>query len=289
MNQGYRPSPRPTFSEPTAIPAGSVTRHLWGDDLAGEVADWIYVSSGSIHQLVYGLPPGGAFRHSDAFRTIFAADVVYYVLSGTLVIANPATGEAQRLEPGEAAFFRRDTWHHAYNQSTRPLRVLEFFAPPPSQGTSGTYARAQPLLERSRYGLDDVLGRWPAETAAIAANQTIHPIRAADLVWRLSGDVNPIPVGVLVSTEHLTVGRIDLLPGQRSDIESHAGDEGLYVLTGEVHVRPYDDSGPGWLQLAAGDGCYLPAGTPHQYYNIGGATASFLFGVAPSYAPGANR
>jgi uncharacterized cupin superfamily protein len=100
------------------------------------VADWIYVSSDRIHQLLFGLPPGGAFRHSEEFRTIFAADEVLYVLSGVMIIANPETGEVHRVEPGEAVFFRRDTWHHAFNYSSEPLRVLEIFAPPPSQGTA---------------------------------------------------------------------------------------------------------------------------------------------------------
>ena len=279
----YKPSPRPTFDAPAAIPYGSVTRHLWGDEEAGEVADWIYVSSDRIHQLVYGLAPGGSFRHSDEFRTVFAADVVYYVLSGTLVIANPGTGEVQRLEPGEAAFFRRDTWHHAYNYSTGPLHVLEFFAPPPSQGTSGAYARAQPLLAETRYARDGSLGDWPESAIVEAASRTIHPVRTSDILWRLQGGKPPMLVGVLVSTEHLTVGRIDLLPGQRSEVECHGGDESLYVLSGTVNVRPLGETGPGWLELSERDGCYLPAGTPHQYYNIGGETASLLFGVAPSY------
>ena len=52
------------------------SRHLWGDKESGEVADWIYVSSDKIHQLVFGLPPRGWFKHSDSFRTIFGADVV---------------------------------------------------------------------------------------------------------------------------------------------------------------------------------------------------------------------
>jgi quercetin dioxygenase-like cupin family protein len=283
----YKPSPRPTFDGPAAIPYAAITRHLWGDEDAGEVADWIYVSSDRIHQLVYGLPPGGAFRHSDAFRTVFAADVVYYVLSGTLVIANPNTGEVQRLDPGDAAFFRRDTWHHAFNYSTEPLRVLEFFAPPPSQGTSGAYARAQPYLELadSRYARDGWLGRWPEAAAEESASRTIHPVRAGDVLWQLhvQGRERPLLVGLLVSTEHLTVGKIDLMPGQRSEPECHGGDEALYVLSGTVHVRPLGESGPGWLELSERDGCYLPAGTPHQYYNIGGEPASLLFGVAPSY------
>ena len=79
----YAPSPRPTFDGPAHIPYAQVTRHLWGDATSGEVADWIYVSSDRIHQLVFGLPPGGAFRHSDQFRTVFAADEVLYVVSGS--------------------------------------------------------------------------------------------------------------------------------------------------------------------------------------------------------------
>ena len=282
----YKPSPRPTFEGATAIPYRSVTRHLWGDDTAGEVADWIYVSSDRIHQLIFGLPAGGAFRHSDQFRTIFAADLVYYVLSGTLVINNPVTGEVQRLEPGEAAFFRRDTWHHAFNYSNEYLRVMEFFAPPPSQGTSGAYARQQPLLETSSYGRNELMGRWPAAASEERATRTIHPIRPSDTLWRLEGDQHPTLVGILVSTEHLTVGRIDLLPGQHSDVECHGGDEALYVLSGSVLVRTLGETSVGSFELGEQDGAYLPIGTPHQYYNLGNTSVSLLFGVAPSYCCG---
>ena len=133
----YKPSPRPTFHGPAHIPYDQVTRHLWGEDAAGEVADWIYVSSQNIHQLLFGLAPQKAFRHSEESRTIFAADEVLYVLSGVMIIANPEIGEVHKVLPGEAAFFRRDTWHHVFNHSSEPLRVLELFAPPPAQGASG--------------------------------------------------------------------------------------------------------------------------------------------------------
>jgi mannose-6-phosphate isomerase-like protein (cupin superfamily) len=279
----YKPSPRPTFETATAIPYKSVTRHVWGDETAGEVTDWIYVSSDRIHQLIFGLPTRGAFRHSDQFRTIFAADLVYYVLSGTLVINNPVTGEVQRLEPGEAAFFRRDTWHHAFNYSSEYLQVMEFFAPPPSQGTSGAYARQQPLLETVSYGREDLMGRWPAAASDERGSRTIHPIRPSDTLWRLEGTPNPTLIGILISTEHLTVGRIDLLPGQHSDVELHGGDEALYVLSGSVLVRTLGEAGVGSFELGEQDGAYLPIGTPHQYYNLGNTPASILFGVAPSY------
>ena len=213
----YSASPRPTFEGPAHIPYETVTRHLWGDEESGEVADWIYVSSSKIHQLVFGLPPGGAFRHSDNYRTIFAADEVLYVLSGVMVLSNPETGEVHRVGQGEAAFFRRDTWHHAFNFSAEPLRVIEFFAPPPSQGTSGSYAQTKPNLTSPKYSQDQWLGRWPRAQAQATEDFTIRPVRDEDLLWRLEGAEQQLLVGILAATEHLTVGKMQLLAGQRSD------------------------------------------------------------------------
>ena len=58
------------------------------------------MSSELIHAIVFGLPPGGAFRHSESFRTVFAADELLHVLQGMLVLANPESGEVVRAEPG---------------------------------------------------------------------------------------------------------------------------------------------------------------------------------------------
>src|SRR3712207_6572858 len=184
----YAPSPRPTFSGPAHIPYEATTRHLWGDDISGEVADWIYVSSDMIHQLVFGLQPGGVFRHSDAFRTIFAADELYYVLAGTLVISNPETGEVHRVLPGEAVFFRRDTWHHGFSYGTEPLRVLEIFAPPPSKGTSGAYARTKPNLQQPKYRQEQWIGHWPMKADEARRDFTMRVLRESDMLWQLEGE-----------------------------------------------------------------------------------------------------
>jgi mannose-6-phosphate isomerase-like protein (cupin superfamily) len=149
-------SPRPAFDGPALIRRADVTRHVWGDAQSGEVFDWIYASTERVHLLVFGLAPGGAFRHSEAYRTVFAADEVLHVLEGTLVIADPETGEVERVAAGEQVFFRRDTWHHAFALGPEPLRVLELFAPPPAAGASSQYARRQPYLEHSRYADDAV-------------------------------------------------------------------------------------------------------------------------------------
>jgi len=277
------PSPRPTFDKPTAIPFEQVTRHLWGDAASGEVQDWIYVSSGKIHQLVFGMPAGGRFAHSDAHRTIFAADEIYYVLSGTLALANPESGEVQRVCAGEAAFFRRDTWHHGFNCGTDPLRVLEFFAPPPSTGSSSVYARTKPNLTTWKYAQDPLLGQWPMERERIRREGCFTMIRDADLLWRMEGSEHPALTGLLVATEHLTVGKIQLLPGQCTDPETHGGDESLYVLEGVLSLGVSAAGSSTWHELKASDGFYLPEGTRHQYRNASDRPVSLLFGVAPHY------
>ncbi|MEX1018023.1 MAG: cupin domain-containing protein [Litorilinea sp.] len=285
----YAPSPRPTFDGPAQIPYAQVTRHLWGESDAGEVADWIYASTDKIHQLVFGLAPGGSFRHSDSFRTIFGADELLYVLEGTMLIANPQTGEVHRVQQGESAFFRRNTWHHAYNGGPDLLRVLEYFAPPPSTGTSGAYAQKQPYLEKSRYTRDELLGTIPMQNAEIRQANTIQVVREADYVWRLEGDpahnLRPVLVGLMAATDHLTVGKVYLQPGQKTELQSHAGDESICVTQGRLNLHAPDAEGQKWFELYPDDGFYLPQGAPHQYYNMTGAPVEFIFGVAPGYLP----
>ena len=53
---------------------------MWGDEVAGKVKDWIYVSN-SLHQIIFGMEPGGNFKHSDQYG-LFLVPMVAYVLSG---------------------------------------------------------------------------------------------------------------------------------------------------------------------------------------------------------------
>ena len=183
----YRPSPRPTFDGPAAIPYASVTRHIWGDAEAGEVADWIYASTERVHALVFGLAPGAWFRHSPEFRTIFGADELLYVLRGTMVLANPETGEVLRVPRGGTAFFRSDTWHHVHAHGNEELRVLELYAPPPSTGSSGAYARTRPYLEPGRLALRRRLAaRAPARRRARAAHAAASPRSSGGARWACS-------------------------------------------------------------------------------------------------------
>jgi quercetin dioxygenase-like cupin family protein len=278
----YKGSPRPSFTEPTAIPYGAVTRFLWGDNEAGFVDDWIYASTDKIHQLVFGLPPWGAFRHSRERPTVFGADEVLYVLGGTLGAANPETGEVHVVKSGEAVFFRKNTWHHGFSLSDEPLRVLEYFAPPPSTGTSGPYARTRPYVENSIYQRSELVGRWPMASKEASAMTTMVVMRDTDLLWELDGSDQGALTGLYASTENLTVGRTTIGPGRQSSCHRHDGDECLYVLAGVLNVH-VPDGGKTWFELRPTDGFFVPAGVPHQYWNMGAEPAVFVFGAAPRY------
>jgi len=270
---GYKPSPRPSFEAPTVIRAADAVRHTWGDEEAGFVEDWIYVSSQRIHAIVFGLEPGGAFRHSDSFRTVFAADELLYVLQGTLVLANPETGEVVRAEPGESVFFRRDTWHHGFSYGDEPLRVLELFAPPPATGTSGAYARTRPYLDESVYAVEGVVGNL---AGARPGEGSLRILRREDSVWRLDRDVL---LGLLISTEHLTAGTVTVPAGQTSLEETHDGEELVYVTRGALRVEAAGIE----ATLAPGDAFFLPSATPHRYGATDAGVAEAVFGVAPSF------
>jgi quercetin dioxygenase-like cupin family protein len=284
----YKSSPRPVFDRACAIPYASVTRHVWGEEASGEVADWIYVSSPEIHQLLFGLPPGAGFRHSESYRTVFGADEVLYVLQGTMVIANPETGDVRKVERGEAIFFRKDTWHHAWAYGAEELRVLEYFAPPPSTGSSGPYARTRPYVkpEESLYDQPALMGRWPMERERRAASFTHLADR--DLLWRLDAPgASPVLSGLYAATDHLTVGKTILLPGQKSALMRHAGGKGFYVLSGWVNLKIEDAAheGPSWFELHPADGAYAPPGIGHRLYNMSAEPAELLWGVAPHFHP----
>jgi len=273
---------------PGSIPAADAALKLWGDETSGFVNDWIYVSNDKIQQLVFSLAPGERFRHSERARTNLGADEIFYVLSGVLLLANPETGEVHRVERGEAVWFGPDTWHHGVSQGTETLRVLEFFAPPPATGSSQPYANTKPYLSTPTYVQDDLLGDWPTGAERARARHTQHPVRPADILWRLEGE-EELPVGILLSTPELTCGVIDLLPGQRSGVRSHGGDLAGYVVDGRLNLLLPDgvDGRPGklWFQMEPEDGLLVPAGVPYRLFNMTDAPVRLLFGVAPTYLP----
>ncbi len=271
---GYSPSPRPVYDAPTLIKRTAVRTHIWGDRESGLVADWLYASTDKLHVLLFGLAPGRWFKHSPAYRTVFAADEVLYVLSGSMLASNPETGEVLQCERGESLFFRRDTWHHVQARGEEPLRILEFFAPPPATGSSGVYAQQQPYLEKSKYARDEILGG-----ATYPARSTLKRLTKSDQSLRVEGDLT---VGIIVSSEHLTVADIEVAGGAQGLPTKHDGDALLFGLHGEVMIRARWQGSSFTFETGVHDGVFLPHGCSYEVLSFG-RTARLLLGVAPRY------
>jgi quercetin dioxygenase-like cupin family protein len=220
------------------------------------------------------MPPGQKFTQSDVWKPIYAADELYYVVKGTVALANPETGEVVRAEAGEALHFHPDTWHHGFNQGAGELQILEFFAPA-AQHTVATagdgYGEKKPPPKRQ-----------PPRTETAS---TIHKVDPRRTLWRLEGEERML-VGLWVSTPALTAGSIELLPGQSSGIRTHAGELSLFVERGTLNIlTPGAEPASRWSELHPEDGFYAPPGTPHRFFNMTGEAVRFLFGVGSGYLP----
>ena len=274
----YSPSPRPTFDGPARITRADVTRHVWGDQEAGEVNDWIYASTDKVHCLVFGVGPQGSYRHSPEFRTVFGADEYLHVLEGEMILMSPETGHVVHVPTGHGASFGPNTWQHVYAHGGQPLRVLELFAPPPSAGTSGAHARTRPYLERDdwRYHRDEDLA---------AGRAAPGPFRVHDGHDAMLRYEPGVLTGVELASEHLTAGWIELSPGGISQQHAHGGDLILFALTPGTYVRASDPAGQVVAELGPEDAMYVPAGSTYDLRNVGGETCRLVFGVAPSFLP----
>ena len=195
-----------------------------------------------------------------------------------MVAANPETGEVVEGEVGDFLFFRRDTWHHVYAKGDMPLRVLEFFAPPPSTGTSGAYASSRPCLETAAYTRDHLFGDlWQSPSQS----STLRVIRRPDLSWRFEGELR---VGLVASTEHLTVALVEADAGAHGALMTHGGDALVFGLDGELFVRTFWEGTSTSFEIGPRDAVFVPRSGEDEILSFGRA-ARAVVGVAPSYRP----
>jgi len=276
-----RSTPRPDVTTPAVIRAGEAVEHRWGDAISGMVGDEVLLSSSRLHALIFTLAPGARFGHSPDNRTVFRADEVYLVLEGSLLAIDPELGQVVRANAGECVFFRRDTWHHGFNDGTTAVRVLELFAPPPAAGASSEYARTRPYLETALAADDRVLGRWPMERAAIETDARLRVMRPPDHLLRLEAD---LVVGLVASTEHLTAAIAELRPGGSGPVRAFGGDVCIHLTAGTVHIH-VPDGDRTWFSAREGDTFVAPAGVAFGLVNQGSAAARMAIGAAPAWLP----
>jgi mannose-6-phosphate isomerase-like protein (cupin superfamily) len=286
--EARRATPRPTFDRPTVIRRADTAHHVWGDEQSGLVTDRVYVSSDTLHVLEFELAPGGEFRHSPLNKTVFAADVLYFVREGELTMADPQHGEVQVVEAGAGVLFRRGTWHHGFNPTSDTLRVTEFFAPPPSRGTASVYARTQPDLEEIHYRDDRWDQRWPDAAAEQQAVSRLQVVRPSNALWSFAADRPSHRVGTLVDTEHLSVAVGRVQAGHVEDLQKVADESLLLVTDGELWVDTRDEETSQFAPacLLPGDAVFVPRGDQLRVLNRSGHEARYVTGAGRPVADG---
>ncbi len=296
-----RPHPTPSLFRRDEVP-----NHVWGDADGGFVTDRVICSTDQLHVLEFEIPAGRGFGHTAQNPTLFAADVAYMCQSGTLVLADPSTGEVALAPAGSGLHFGRDTWHHGFAHGDRSVRVLEFMAPPPSRGTASTYGRTKPLLtaEAVRYRDDRWARRWPQALDEQRAARRLTPLDETSALLSLR-DANPGHlVATLLDTPYLTVRRGTVQPGTVDSFCRLDAECVIVVERGELwvdarvpvadpvagSVAAVGDSAatpeqapvaqPYWVHsLRPGDACFLPAGTDLRMLVRADQPAGYLQGL----------
>jgi quercetin dioxygenase-like cupin family protein len=273
---------------PTLVHHRDAARFLWGDGKSGQVADIVYGRSEVVGTLIFKLAPGGYFKSSDSWKSFFDQHRFYYVLKGEIAVQDPETGEVAVARAGEAVHWRGAKWHFGYNFSSEECAVLDWYAPQerPPHVTEFEFGATKPRFSVEKPGRSELLGKWPdALASARAEAQSQGGMITAtkrDALHFIHGAEHPVMESLFVSTDELTAGTVDLRAGARSDNRTHPSDKVIFVTSGKLHV--YLPDSYDWFELDAWDLLYLPANTPHQYWNYTDQPLSFAFLVVPGYA-----
>lgn len=279
-----RPTPRPHFDEPRLIRREDAGHHVWGDEEGGFVTDRVISSSDQLHVLEFELPPGGRFGHTAENPTLFAADVAYVCVAGTLALADPETGETVLAPAGSGIYFGRDTWHHGYALGAETSRAIEFMSPPPARGAASSYGKTRPLLTELRFADRRWAGRWPDALAEQRAGRRLLPLRDEDALLSFRGSSPEHLVKTLLDTPFLTVVRGEVQPGTVDAFAVQQRESVIRVVAGElwVDVRRADGEQPSYTVgcLRDGDACFAPAGCELRMLVRADRPAEYLQGSA---------
>lgn len=275
------------LKEPTVLRYSEGTRFLWGDEQSHQVADVIYGRGERISPVMYSLRSGEYFKNSATWRPHYHQDRFYFVVQGQLAIHDPESGEVAVADEGEAIYWSGEKYHFGYNFGQRETLVLDLFAPQerPIDVPEIEVSVTKPDLEKIVNGRYELLGKWPMERRVVEAaalrDGGMVTLRRSDALHMIQGDANPILVSILVSSEVITAGVIDLLPAHSSEPETHPGDEVIFALKGRLNVYLPDSFD--WFEANPKDVIFLPEGTRHQYCNYSDEPLTLVFAVAPKY------
>jgi mannose-6-phosphate isomerase-like protein (cupin superfamily) len=244
------------------------------------------ISTNHIQAGMMVVQPGEYFEPPD----IHSGDEVYYILDGEGVVMNPETGRGGKAGKGDVVLIPKGVWHQTFNTDDRNLRALAFIAP--LQWQAGQAAVPAEFTGKTAYYKGEgrktaEYGPWPKSSKAPDLENEISFITDRDALHLIHGTVNHFLISFYVSNRRIHVGKISLPRGFRSDLESHPGDEILFVEKGELAVEVH---GPADTDEATvndvfeiGENHYflIPEGMKHRYLNFSDSSSKILIGIAP--------
>jgi len=248
---------------------------------ANKVSCTTAISTNRIQSGIMIINPGGFFEPPD----IHSGDEIYYILEGQIAILDPATGQTITAEKGEMARIPKGVWHQSFNTGDENLEVLAFIAP--LQWQEGDAQIPSEFTGKSAYyqGTAETMPKPITPQEKAAALSTIRPQEACHAIH---GVTNHYLVSFFVSNDRIHVGTFMLPMSIRGDLESHRGDEILYVEKGCIAVEIY---GPDHATEATVNDVFevhdkqcllIPEKMKHRYLNLSSHSTKVIFGIAPT-------
>lgn len=258
----------------------------------------LFISTDKLTLGYYELSPGAQFSPPDHHP----GDECYFLLEGELTEVNCFSGQACRVQAGDAILIPHGAAHGGYNFGTEKMKAVFALSPnmvKPGDQTFPTdlegkwrvlkgsqeseYEKYAPVEQKRFLGTIDQVGNWPVPDEELR----VHPkyLRVAheeDKLAVINGYDNPYLMKFAFSTQYLHFGEIVLPVGGKgcriSDPESHKGQTALYVKSGylSVIIRETRET----FKIHPDEVMYIPENTEYQMMNYEAEPVNIIFAIS---------
>lgn len=131
------------------------------------------------------------------------------------------------------------------------------------------------------------LGNWPINIKDAIKNKELLVVSEKEVLNYIHGEDNNNKVSLYISNDTSHIGILTIPGGKHSDIESHHGDEVIWVLKGNLQIKSWnkEDKEEGVFQkcysLKTNEKFLIPKEYRHQYFNLEKGTTKVLFAISP--------
>ena len=294
-NQPYTEGPK---TEPIHLTKANIGHFIYPDE-GLDYSDYnqMFVSTDKLTICTMDIGPGGFFDPPD----YHPGDEMYIVLKGAITQYNPEIGQVIRVKEGESLLIPKGGAHVAYNFEETSLRIMAVIAPKivedqlfPTDGEqmkrktflgkdNASMPKSPALLQNTRIGTTDDMGRWPFDGKLQRETGIIAHITEEKKLLAIHGTKHPTLVKLSVSNDFMQVGEYIVPFGgsvcRYTEPICHVGQCFLYAIEDKVTVFLPDKKDT--IVLYPEEGLYLPENTTYQLVNYGDKNMRVFFASAP--------